>query len=356
MPGFLTGWTSEEFMVHMVATLVKIGVVFACLMTGLALMTWVERRVSGWIQDRLGPNRVGPFGLLQPLADGVKFFLKKDIVPDHVYKPIYILAPGISLFIALLAFTVIPFGSELTVFACKIPLVIANINIGILFIIGMSSLGVYGIVMAGWSSNNKYSLMGGLRSSAQMISYELSLAISIVGVLMISGTLRLTEIVERQAGGFWHWNIFMGGWQILGFIIFLVAMFAETNRLPFDLPEAESELVAGYHTEYSSMKFAMFFMAEYINMITASALIVTFFLGGWQLPFDMGLSGNLLALAQMIVFATKVSFFLFLYVWVRWTLPRFRYDQLMRLGWKVLFPLSLLNIIIAGLLVAFDLV
>ncbi len=353
---FVTRSFSTEFAVQVAATLVKIGVVIAFLMTGVALMSWVERRLGGWIQDRLGPNRVGPFGILQPLADGLKFFFKEDVIPANVHTPIYIIAPGIALFIALIAFTVIPFGKELTIFGHTIPLVIADINIGILFILGMSSLGVYGIVMAGWSSNSKYSLLGGLRSSAQMISYELALGLSLVGVLMVSGTLRLTEIVERQAGGFWHWNIFMGGWQILGFFIFLIAMFAETNRTPFDLPEADSELVAGYHTEYGSMKFAMFFMAEYMNMITASALIVTFFLGGWQLPFETGLKGNLLACAQMAVFAFKVSLFLFLYVWVRWTQPRLRYDQLMGLGWKVLFPLALLNILIAGFLVAFNIV
>ncbi len=347
---------TEEFIVQLTATIVKIGVVFTFLMTGFAGMSWVERRVCGFIQDRLGPNRVGPFGLFQPLADGIKIFLKEDVIPDHVYKPIYMLAPAISLFIALMAFAIIPFGSEVDIFGHSIPLVIADINIGILYIIGIASLGVYGIVMAGWSSNNKYSLLGGLRSSAQMISYELALGLSLIGVLMVSDSLRLTDIVARQGEGFWNWNIFLGGWQILGFFIFFIAMFAETNRLPFDLPEAESELVAGYHTEYSSMKFAMFFIAEYINMITASALIVTLFLGGWQLPLPLGLSGNLLALAQMVCFAAKVSFFLFLFVWVRWTFPRLRYDQLMGFGWKVLFPLSLLNIVLSGLFITFDII
>lgn len=347
---------TEEFTVQIIAAIIKIGFVFTFIMSGFALMSWVERRVCGFIQDRLGPNRVGPFGLLQPIADGIKLLLKEDVIPDNVHKPTYIMAPALSLFIALMAFVIIPFGSEVAIFGHHIPLVIADINIGILFIIGIASLGVYGIVIAGWSSNSKYSLLGGLRSSAQMISYELALGLSLIGVLMVSGSLRLTDIVARQGEGFWNWNIFLGGWQILGFIIFLIAMFAETNRLPFDLPEADSELVAGYHTEYSSMKFAMFFIAEYVNMITASALIVTFFFGGWQLPFPVGLSGNLLALAQMVCFAMKVSFFLFLFVWVRWTFPRLRYDQLMGLGWKVLFPLALLNIVLAGFLITFDII
>ncbi len=347
---------SEEFIIQMIATLIKISFVFTFLLSGFALMSWFERRVCGFIQDRLGPNRVGPFGLFQPLADGIKIFLKEDVIPKHVYKPVYIMAPAVSLFIALMAFSVIPFGNEISLLGYKFSLVIADINMGILFIIGIASLGVYGIVMAGWSSNSKYSLLGGLRSSAQMISYELALGLSLIGVLMVSGSLRLTDIVERQGEGFWNWNIFGGGWQLLGFLIFFIAMFAETNRLPFDLPEAESELVSGYHTEYSSMKFAMFFIAEYINMITASALIVTLFLGGWQLPFPMGLSGILLGLAHMICFAAKVAFFLFLFVWVRWTFPRFRYDQLMGFGWKVLFPLALFNIVLAGFFITFEIV
>ncbi len=333
----------------LVATLVKIAVVFGGLMGSVVLMTWVERRVSGWIQDRLGPNRVGPFGLFQPLADGIKFLMKEDIIPSHVHKFVYVLAPAAALTTALTAFSVIPFGPTLTVFGREVALSIADVNVGVLVLLAVSSMGVYGIVMAGWSSNNKFSLMGGLRSSAQLISYELAMGLSVIGVLAASDTLRLGEIVERQAH--FGWNIWM---QPVGALIFLIASYAETNRVPFDLPEAESELVAGYHTEYSSMKFSMFFMAEYVNMATSAALFVTLFLGGWQVPgLWRLLSGNALVIGQVLGFVAKVAFFMFLFVWVRWTLPRFRYDQLMNLGWKVLIPLSIANIFWVGSLVTF---
>ena len=339
---------------ELTATLVKLLVVVNVLMGAVSIMTWVERRVSGWIQDRLGPNRVGPFGLFQPIADGIKFIMKEDIVPAEAHKATYILAPALSLIPALCAFAVIPFGPVVRLFGRDVPLVIVNLDGGILFAFAAGSLGVYGIVMAGWSSKSKYSLMGGLRSAAQAISYELALGMSVIGVILVSGTLRPMTLVEQQAGWFWRWNIFAGGWQILGFIIFLVAGFAETNRLPFDLPEAEAELVAGYHTEYSSMKFAMFFMSEYINMMTSSALAVTLFLGGWQLGFPVPLEGWPLWILQILAFVGKVAFFQFLFVWVRWTLPRFRYDQLMALGWKALFPLSLANVMLSAVLVALD--
>jgi NADH-quinone oxidoreductase subunit H len=329
-------------------TLLKIAVVFNAVMAVVTLLVWVERRVSAFIQDRLGPNRVGPYGLLQPLADAIKFIYKEDLIPGQVDRRVFIIAPALSLIPALITFAVIPFGGTLSIFGWEIPLVITDINIGVLYILALSSLGVYGVVLAGWSSNNKYSLLGGLRSSAQMISYELALGLSIVGVLLLTGSLSLREIVYAQYG---LWNVVK---QPLGFFIFLVAVFAETNRLPFDLPEAETELVAGYHTEYAGMKFAMFFMAEYANMVTASALVVTLFFGGWMIPFVSTPEPSpwWLSILEVLAFAIKVAVLLFLFVWVRWTIPRFRYDQLMMLGWKVLLPLALLNIFVTAGIVA----
>jgi NADH-quinone oxidoreductase subunit H len=332
-------------------TLIKIAAVHFGLLTAVAYMSLVERKVSGWIQDRLGPNRVGPWGLLQPLADGIKFMMKEQVVPQFAHRPVYMAAPALSLVPAFIGFAVIPFGDRLLVGGRVVRLAIADVDVGVLVLLGVASVGVYGIVLAGWSSNNKYAMLGGLRSSAQLISYELALGLSLVGVLMAAGTLRLSRVVEDQATlGSWHiWT------QPIGFLVFLVAAFAETNRLPFDLPEAESELVAGYHTEYSAIKFSMFYMAEYANMITSSALMATLFFGGWQLPVPaawLGLEGNVLALAQVAVFVLKVALFLFFFVWVRWTLPRFRYDQLMRLGWKVLLPLALVNLGIVAVGVA----
>ena len=334
---------------NFVATLVKIAAVMGGLLSVPAAMNWVERRVSAWIQDRVGPNRVGPFGLFQPLADALKFFMKEDIVPGHVHKAVYILAPGAAVTAALTAFSVIPFGPTLTLFGREIALVIADVNVGVLLTLAATSMGVYGIVMAGWSSNNKFSLMGGLRSSAQLISYELAMGLAVISVLAMSDTLRLTLIVEQQGR---LWNVFLNP---IGALIFMIGSFAETNRAPFDLPEAESELVAGYHTEYSSMKFTMFFMAEYVNMATSAALFTTLFLGGWHLPIpgiEGHLSGNLLAVAGILSFCLKVAAYMFFFVWVRWTLPRFRYDQLMNLGWKVLIPLAFANIFLIGGLVA----
>ncbi len=329
-------------------TLLKIAFVHAALMTAVAYLSLAERKVSGWIQDRLGPNRVGPWGLLQPLADGIKFVMKEEVVPTYVHRPLYFLAPALAFVPALCGLAVIPFGDRLRVGEREVSLAISDVNIGILFLLGIASVGVYGIVIAGWASNNKYAMLGGIRSSAQMISYELGLGLSVVGVLMAAGSLRLSQVVESQ-GSFGQWHVWT---QPIGCLVFLISMFAETNRLPFDLPEAETELVAGYHTEYSALKFSMFYMAEYANMITSSALMATLFFGGWQLPFPasvLGLQGNALALAQVACFALKVACFLFLFVWVRWTLPRFRYDQLMRLGWKVLLPLSLANIFLVAL-------
>ena len=325
---------------------VKVLVVFAATMLGVLVMIYAERRVSAFMQDRVGPNRVGPKGVLQPIADGIKFLMKEDLVPERVDKPIFILAPAILLIPALMTFAVIPFGSSINLFGREIALQVADVNVGILYVLALTSISVYGIVVAGWSSNNKYSLLGGLRSSAQLISYELAMGLAVVSIILLAGSLRLNDIITDQQGSFFSWNIFR---QPLAFLIFLIAVYAETNRLPFDLSEAEQELVGGYHTEYSSMKFAMFFMAEYANMITAAALTVTLFFGGWDVPLldegSLGLFGTLLSVLSFIL---KMSFFLFLFIWVRWTFPRFRYDQLMRLGWKVMLPLALFNIFLTG--------
>jgi len=325
---------------------VKVLVVFAATMLGVLVMIYAERRVSAFMQDRVGPNRVGPKGVLQPIADGIKFLMKEDLVPEKVDKPIFILAPAILLIPALMTFAVIPFGSSINLFGREIALQVADVNVGVLYILALTSISVYGIVLAGWSSNNKYSLLGGLRSSAQLISYELAMGLAVVSIILLAGSLRLNDIITDQQGSFFSWNIFR---QPLAFLIFLIAVYAETNRLPFDLSEAEQELVGGYHTEYSSMKFAMFFMAEYANMITAAALTVTLFFGGWDVPLldegSLGLFGTLLS---VLSFLLKMAFFLFLFIWVRWTFPRFRYDQLMRLGWKVMLPLALFNIFLTA--------
>ena len=336
--------------------LAKIVIISQVLMGGVAFMSWVERRVSAIIQFRLGPNRVGPFGLFQPIADGVKFLFKEETLPAGSHKPLFLLAPVIAFVTALCAFAVVPFGPVVELFGNTVNLVILDLDGGMLFALAATSLGVYGIVCAGWASRSKYALMGGLRSSAQMVSYELALGLAAVGVFLANGTLRPTEIVAAQVGWFWNWNAF-AGFQFFGLLLFMVAGYAETNRLPFDLPEAESELVAGYHTEYSAMKLSMFLMAEYIAMMTMSALTVTLYLGGFHPGFPTGgLSGWALWALQIATFAAKVGFLMFLFVWVRWTLPRFRYDQLMDLGWKRLFPLALANLVLTALLVAFDVI
>ena len=315
-------------------------------LTVAAVLTYVERRISAFIQDRLGPNRVGPFGLFQPVADLIKILFKEEIIPANADKTLHTIAPIISLFVAYSIIAVLPIGEKIVIGGKEIKLIVADVNIGFLYILALSSMGVYGITLSGWSSNNKYSLLGALRASAQMISYELSLGLSLVGVVLVSGSFKIDEIIKSQAN---VWNIF---YQPVGFIIFLVSAFAETNRLPFDLPEAEPELVAGYHTEYSGMKFGAFYLAEYTNVITASLLTTAFFLGGWYFPFiDIysGLNPNIAAILQIIVFFAKAGIIIFLFMLVRWTLPRFRYDQLMRLGWQVLLPLALLNVLVTGL-------
>ncbi len=343
-------------------SLLKVVVVTVVMLMAVAYTVLLERKLVGRIQNRWGPSRVGPFGLLQPLVDGAKLFLKEDLVPAGVYKPLYLLAPILALGCALVTIAVVPFG-EPNVGAHGLHLQgmhlfeIADVNIGLLVILGVTSVGVYGIALAGWSSNNKYSLLGSLRSSAQLISYELALGLSLVGVVMRAGSLNLRVIVEQQAeNGVASWNIF-GGFQFLAFFIYLMAAYAETNRSPFDLPEAESELTAGYHTEYSSMKFAMFFMAEYANMINVGCVATLLFLGGWTSPFgsliDPPQNVFVHALFPVFWFVAKVFCFLFLFVWVRGTLPRFRYDQLMNFGWRVLMPLAILNIVGTSLWLAY---
>jgi NADH-quinone oxidoreductase subunit H len=388
----------------LIISLVKIAVVLGVLFTSLAYIVWVERKVAGRMQNRWGPHRTGPFGLLQPLADLLKFIFKEDMTPAQVNRPIYFLAPFLSMSLALMSIAVIPFGEQLQVAGYRTWLQITDLNIGLLYIFAVTSLGVYGIALAGWSSGNKYSLLGGLRSSAQMISYELGLGFAVIGVLILSGTLSLRGIVDAQQG---YWFGFIPKWniwpQFVGFLVYLTAAFAETNRTPFDLPEAEGELVGGFHTEYSSLKFAMFFTAEYANMVTVACLATLLFFGGWHAPLPfvwmnyvpaavlvgislliirtslhtyemeekqwyfavpvlacvvgvLGLAflhhGFAALAAPVFWFVAKVFAFLFLYIWVRWSVPRFRYDQVMRLGWKVLLPVAAANILVTALIVA----
>ncbi|HEY7099225.1 MAG TPA: NADH-quinone oxidoreductase subunit NuoH [Terriglobales bacterium] len=333
-------------------SIIKTVIALVVLLTAVAYSVWLERKVVGHMQNRWGPTRVGPFGLLQPLADGAKFLLKEDLTPPYVYKPLYIAAPMIAVVFALTSIAVIPIGNSVSVFGITTPLQITDVNIGLLVVLGVTSLGVYGIALAGWSSNSKYSLLGGLRASAQMVSYEIALGLSLIGVMITAGSFSLRDIVDAQGGNYFgfipRWNIFQG--QFIAFFIYLMAAFAETNRVPFDLPEAETELVAGYHTEYSAMKFAMFFMAEYANMITVACLASLLFLGGWHGP----LFGPawLQAILPVFWFALRIFGFIFLYIWIRGTLPRFRYDQLMAFGWKFLFPLAIANLIVTALIVA----
>src|SRR6266516_852163 len=344
-----------EDLKQVVFLLIGILVAFTVVMTLVAYTVLAERRMLGFIQGRLGPNRVGPQGSLQPIADLLKFILKEDIVPDKSTRFVYFLAPVIATTAALMTIVVYPFGPDIQLPVLgTVRLVVALFDVALLYVLGVTSVGVYGIALAGWSSNNKYSLMGGLRSSAQMISYELALGLSLIGVILISGTLDIYSIVEQQSG--WsglHWNIL---YQPLGFIIYLISAIAETNRVPFDLPEAETELVAGFHTEYSSIKFLLFFNAEYINMITVSMLATTLFWGGWNVPFAEYLFGRgtiLFALISALGFFVKILVFLFLYIWLRGTLPRFRFDQLMDFGWKFLLPAAILNIILTATFVYF---
>ncbi|MEA3297822.1 MAG: NADH-quinone oxidoreductase subunit NuoH [candidate division Zixibacteria bacterium] len=313
---------------------IKVIVIMMAVLTGCAYSTYMERKVIGHLQHRVGPSYAGPYGLLQPIADAVKLIFKEDLVPDRAERVTYALAPMISFIPAMLTFAVVPVAADSNLFGYDIKWVISDLNIGVLYILMVTSLGVYGIVLAGWSSGSKYSLMGGIRSSAQMISYEVGYGLSIIGVILIANTLSLRELVEQQAS-IGDWFIFR---QPLGFLLYLTCAIAETNRLPFDMPEAESELVGGYHTEYSSMRFAMFFIGEYANMLAVAAIGTTLFLGGWQGPF----------LPSVVWFLIKVFLLMFFYIWLRATFPRFRYDQLMNFGWKVIFPLALLNVIVTA--------
>ncbi len=333
-------------------SLIKIVIALFVLLTAVAYTTLAERKVVAHIQNRWGPSRVGPFGIWQPLADGLKFIFKEDLTPPYVNKPLFLLAPVLSLTVALTSIAVIPIGPWVTIGSVHTPLQIADVNIGLLVILGLTSIGVYGIALAGWSSNSKYSMLGSLRAAAQMVSYEIALGLSLIGILIYAGSFSLRDIVMAQQGTFLgfipKWNIFTG--QIVAFFIYITAAYAETNRIPFDLAEAETELVAGYHTEYSSMKFAMFFMAEYANMFTVACLATVLFLGGWSGPvFGPPI---LHVLLPVFWFVLKVIVFIFIYIWVRGTLPRFRYDQLMAFGWKFLLPLALANIIVTSLVVA----
>ncbi len=344
-----------DFQTFLLLSILKIVVVLVITLTAVAYTVLLERKVLGRMQNRWGPSRVGPFGLLQPLADGIKLFLKEDLIPMAAERPLFIIAPIIALTCALISIAVVPFGAVTRIQGVDM-FNIADINIGLLVILGITSIGVYGIALSGWSSNNKFALLGSLRATSQVISYELALGLSLVGVVLRAGSLRLRDIVASQSGhGLLSWNLF-GGFQIVAFFIYLMAAYAETNRAPFDLPEAESELVAGYHTEYSSMKFAMFFMAEYANMITVACVATLLFLGGPTSPFGNlfpAVGGPFLqAVLPIFWFVVKVLAFLLLYIWIRATLPRFRYDQLMAFGWKFLLPVALLNIIATSLVLA----
>jgi NADH-quinone oxidoreductase subunit H len=334
----------------LVFKIILVLAVFSVTMLIAMYSTWAERKLSAVMQDRVGPNRAGPFGLLQPLADGIKMFTKEEVIPSGSNRFLFIIGPGIAMLTALITGAVIPWGGDLSIGGTSYPLQITDINIGVLYLFGVISIGVYGIMIGGWASNNKYSLLGALRASSQMISYEIAMGFSLIALIMMTGTLSLREIVAQQDAGFA--NVL---YQPLAFLIFLICAFAETNRAPFDLPECETELIGGFHTEYSSMKLGLFLFAEYINMFISSAILVSFFWGGYNFPFqhELGLSENALAIVQTAVFFGKVFCFIFLFMWVRWTLPRFRYDQLMNLGWKILLPLSLLNIFITGMVMYF---
>lgn len=331
---------------------ILVGVVFGLTLFVAAYSTYAERKVAAFLQDRVGPDRAGPFGILQPLADGLKFIMKEEIIPVVSNRLLFVLGPSIAMLTALMAGVVIPWGDTLVINGKTYALQIADINIGILYVFGVVSIGVYGIMIGGWASNNKFSLLGAIRASAQMISYEIAMGLSIIALIILSGTLSLREINEMQAGGVGgDWNFWNVVYQPVGFVIFLICAFAECNRTPFDLPECETELVGGYHTEYSSMKLGFYLFAEYINMFVSSAVISTLYFGGYNFPFmnDLGLDHNLITILGTLALLIKITFFIFFFMWIRWTIPRFRYDQLMNLGWKILIPLAIVNIAITGL-------
>jgi NADH-quinone oxidoreductase subunit H len=330
---------------------ILIGSIFGLTLFVAAYSTYAERKVAAFLQDRIGPDRAGPFGMFQPLADGLKFIMKEEIIPNVSNKVLFVLGPCIAMLTALMAGVIIPWGGTLEIGGLTYSLQIADLNIGILYVFGVVSIGVYGIMIGGWSSNNKFSLLGAIRASAQMISYEIAMGFAIISLIIMTGTLSLGEITTMQAGGTGgHWNFWNVVYQPVGFVIFLVCAFAECNRTPFDLPECETELVGGYHTEYSSMKLGFYLFAEYINMFVSSAVISTLYFGGYNFPFmnDLGLDHNIITIIGSIGMFLKIAFFIFFYMWIRWTVPRFRYDQLMNLGWKILIPLSVVNIFVTG--------
>nr|MBC7613357.1 NADH-quinone oxidoreductase subunit NuoH [Pseudopedobacter sp.] len=334
----------------LVEKLLLVTILFVATLTVAAYSTYAERKVAAFLQDRVGPNRAGPFGLLQPLADGGKMFFKEEIIPSGSNKWLFIAGPSLALLVSFLGTAVIPFGQNIELFGRVVPLQVADINVGILYIFGVVSLGVYGIMIGGWASNNKYSLMGAIRGASQNISYEIAMGLSIIALLLVSNTLSFRELAEQQHG--WHWNII---YQPLGFLIFLVCAFAETNRMPFDLPECETELIGGYNTEYSAFKMGAYMFAEYINMFVSSAVMVTIYFGGYNYPGMDLVNGALGAtwgpLVGVAVMFLKIFVFIFFFMWVRWTVPRFRYDQLMDLGWKVLIPLAIANIVITAVVI-----
>ncbi|HEY8782010.1 MAG TPA: NADH-quinone oxidoreductase subunit NuoH [Mucilaginibacter sp.] len=335
---------------------ILIVIIFAVSLLIALYSTYAERKVAAFFQDRLGPNRAGPWGILQPFADGGKMFLKEEIIPANANAFLFIAGPSLSILTACIGSAVIPWGQTLTIGSHIIDLQVTDINVGVLYLLGVVSLGVYGVMIGGWASNNKYSLLGAIRAASQNISYELSMGLSIIALLMTTGTLSLRRIAEQQSG-FWHghwftWNVFS---QPLGFLVFIVCAFAETNRTPFDLPECETELIGGYHTEYSSMKLGFYLFSEYINMFISGAVMATLYFGGYNFPFmhHLGLSENWVSIVGVIALFIKAFFFIFFFMWVRWTIPRFRYDQLMDLGWKVLIPLSIANIVITAIVITF---
>lgn len=336
----------------LIIKLVLIVIVFAISLVVAMYSTYAERKIAAFFQDRVGPNRAGPFGILQPMADGAKMFMKEEIIPNRASGLLFIVGPSLAIMTACIGSAVIPWGSDIVIAGKTIPLQVTDINVGILYIFGVVSLGVYGIMIGGWASNNKYSLLGAVRAASQNISYEISMGLSIIALLMVTGTLSLKEIALQQHG--WHWNIIR---QPLGFLIFIVCAFAETNRSPFDLPECETELVGGYHTEYSSMKLGFYLFAEYINMFVSSAVMATLYWGGYNYPgmdWVAAHAGPTIApIIGVIVLFAKIFAFIFFFMWVRWTIPRFRYDQLMNLGWKTLIPLAIANIVLTGLVMQF---
>jgi len=330
---------------------ILVTIIFAISLLIAMYSTYAERKVAAFLQDRLGPDRAGPFGILQPLADGVKMFMKEEIIPTNASKWLFMVGPGLAMLTACIGTAVIPWGSDMVIGDRVIPLQVADINVGLLYIFGVVSLGVYGVMIGGWASNNKYSLLSAIRAASQNISYEIAMGLSIIALLLVTNTMSLREIVEQQHG--WRWNVL---YQPLGFVLFIICAFAETNRAPFDLPECETELIGGYHTEYSSMKLGFYLFAEYINMFVSAAVMATLYFGGYNYPgmdWVAAHTGSIIApLIGTVVFFIKIFAFIFFFMWVRWTIPRFRYDQLMHLGWKGLIPIAIFNIIITGVVIA----